>query len=116
MPEVAIPPRSLRRRFTCQEISEIVSRYQAGDSIPALCRDFGLSKGGVLQLLRDEGVEMRKQAITPEDAKQAARFYEDGLSVAEIVEQIGYSYSTVRKCLHASGVAMRPKGVKRKST
>ena len=58
---------------------------------------------------------MRKQAITSADAKQAARLYESGMAISEVVEQIGYSYSTVRKSLHESGVAMRPKGIKRYS-
>ena len=93
-----------------------MSRYKAGDGTPALCRDFGISKGGILQLLRNEGVELRKQAITSADAKQAARLYEGGVSITEIVERIGYSYSTVRKSLHQSGVAMRPKGIKRRPT
>lgn len=56
---------------------------------------------------------MRKQAIASTDAKLAVRLYEDGMSITEIVEQIGYAYSTVRKSLHESGVAMRPKGIKR---
>lgn len=90
-----------------------MSRYQAGDGTPTLCREFGLSKGGILQLLRSEGVLMRKQALTSADAKRAVRLYEGGMSITEIVEQIGYSYSTVRKSLHESGVAMRPKGIKR---
>ena len=110
-----IPPRSLKRRFSRQEIEEIVSRYKAGDSTPKLCRELGLSKSGILQLLRTEGVAMRKQAITTAGAKRAAHLYEDGMSITEIVEQIGYSYSTVRKSLHECGVAMRPKGIKRSS-
>jgi lambda repressor-like predicted transcriptional regulator len=95
---------------------DIVSRYQAGDSTPALARDYGVAKSALLQLLRNEGVPMRKQAITSADAKQAARLYEGGMSITEIVEQIGYSYSTVRKSLHDSGVTMRPKGIKRSSS
>jgi hypothetical protein len=59
---------------------------------------------------------MRKQAITSADAKRAARLYEGGMSIIEIVEQIGYSYSTLRKSLHESGVAMRPKGIKRNAS
>ena len=51
--------------------------------------------------------------MTAADAKQAAQLYEGSMSITEIVEQIGYSYSTVRKSLHESGVAMRPKGIKR---
>jgi transposase len=59
---------------------------------------------------------MRKQAIIPWDTKRAAQLYESGLSITEVVEQIGYSYSTVRQSLHGSGVVMRPKGIKRRPT
>ena len=56
---------------------------------------------------------MRRQAITSADAKRAGRLYDSGMTITEIVEQIGYSSSTVRKSLHHSGVAMRPKGSNR---
>lgn len=88
----------------------------AGYSTPALAREYGIAKSALLQLLRNEGVPMRKQAITKADAKQAVRLYERGRSITEIVERIGYSYSTVRKSLHESGVMMRPKGIKRTSS
>ena len=58
---------------------------------------------------------MRKQPITPRDAERAACFYKDGLSITEIADRIGYSYSAIRKSLHQGGVAMRPKGIKRSS-
>lgn len=58
---------------------------------------------------------MRKQAIAPRDAKRAAGLYKSGLSITEVVEQIGYSYSTVRKSLHESSVVLRPRGIKRSS-
>jgi len=59
---------------------------------------------------------MRKQAITLWDAKRAACLYEGGLSITEVVERIGYSYSTVRKSLHDSCVTMRPKGIRRRTS
>jgi hypothetical protein len=108
-----VPTRSLRRRLSPQETAELVTRYNAGEVSPALSKEYGISKCGLLQLLRKEGVSLRKQAITPEDAKRAARLYESGLTIDEVVEQIDSSYSTVRKVLHQSGVIMRPKGIKR---
>lgn len=113
MPAPHLTPRNLKRRLSRQEVAEIVSRYNAGHNTPALARDYGIAKSALLQLLRKEGVPLRKQAITSADAKQAARLYKRGLSITEIVERIGYSYSTVRKSLHESGVVMRPKGIKR---
>lgn len=104
--------RNLNRRLAPQAIEELVTRYKAGDSTPALARDYGIAKSALLQLLHNERVTLRKQAITPRDPKRAARLYESGLSITVIVEQVGYSYSTVRKSLHESGVAMRPRGAR----
>lgn len=106
-------PRNLRRRLSRRQVAEIVSRYNAGDNTPVLAEDYGIAKSALLQLLRREGVTLRKQSITPREAKQAARLYESGLSIVEVVERIGYSYTAVRESLHRSGVAMRPKGIKR---
>lgn len=92
-----------------------MARYHAGETSGDLSTEIGISKSGLLRLLRSEDVAMRKQPITTGDAKRAARFYENGLSIMEIVEQIGYSYSTIRKSLNASGVAMRSKGIRRSS-
>lgn len=112
--EKDVPTRTLQRRLSPHDRAELVARYIAGEGTPALSTQYGISKCGLLQLLRNEGVTMRKQAITPRDAERAAQHYESGLSITEIVERIGYSYSTVRKSLHECGVAMRPKGMKRK--
>jgi hypothetical protein len=114
--EKEVPTRTLKRRLSPQERAELVARYSAGEDTPALSREYGISKCGLLHLLRKEGVTMRKQAITPGDAKRAARLYGSGLSITEVVHRIGYSYSTVRKSLHGSGVVMRPKGIKRRPT
>lgn len=107
--------RTLKRRLSPQERADLVARYISGEDSPALSREFGISKSGLLRLLKEEGVEMRKQAVTPEDAKRAARLYESGMSINEVVDQIGYSYSTIRRSLHESGAVIRPKGIKRSS-
>lgn len=113
--EKEVLERMLNRRLSPQERADLVARYRAGEDTPALSREYGISKCGLIHLLRQDGVAMRKQAMTSVDAKQAALLYESDMSIAEIVEQIGYSYSTVRKSLHERGVAMRPKGIKRSS-
>lgn len=113
--EQEVPTRRLRRRLSSQERAELVARYRAGEDTPALSREYGISKCGLLHLLGKEGVTMRKQPMAPPDAKRAVRLYESGMSITEVVDQVGYSYSTIRKCLVENGVAMRPKGIKRSS-
>jgi AraC-like DNA-binding protein len=95
-------------------VAELVARYKVGKTSAGLSKEFGISKCGLLQLLRNEGATVRKQVIAPWDAERAAQLYESGLSITEVVERIGYSYSAIRKSLHERGVAMRPKGIKRK--
>lgn len=48
---------------------------------------------------------------SPEDAGRAVRLYERGLTIKEVVAQVGYSFSTIRRMLHANGVAVRERGI-----
>lgn len=84
-------------------------RYTAGASIRALSQEYGVSRGGLRQLLQGEGVALREQGITPDDAEKAVRLYETGLTIRE-VEQVGYSYGTIQRMLNENGVAMRAGG------
>lgn len=102
--------RSLRRRLSPQQIQELVARYNAGEDTPALSRAYGISRGGLRKLLIAQGVSFRKQPMTSEDAERAVRLYERGLAIDQVVEQVGYSFSTVRRMLHANGVAVRERG------
>jgi hypothetical protein len=102
--------RSLRRRLTWRQIEELVARYNAGEDTPALSRAYGISRGGLRKLLLAQGVSFRKQPMTPEDARRAVRLYERGLTIDEVVEQVGYSFSTIRRMLHANGVTVRERG------
>jgi hypothetical protein len=106
-----MPVRSLRRRLSPQQIEELVARYNAGEDTPALSRAFGISRGGLRKLLLRQSVSFRKQPMTRDDAERAIRLYERGLTIDQVVEQVGYSFSTVLRMLHASGVAVRERGI-----
>jgi hypothetical protein len=106
----AAATRSLRRRLSAQQIEALVARYNAGEDTPALSRAFGISRGGLRKLLLAQDVSFRKQPMTPEDTERAIRLYECGLTIDQVVEQVGYSFSTVRRMLHANGVAVRDRG------
>jgi len=103
--------RSLRRRQSPQAIEELVARYNAGEDTPALSRAYGISRGGLRKLLLAQGVSFRKQPMTAEDADRAVRLYERGLTIKQVVGQVGYSFSTIRRMLHANGVVVRERGV-----
>lgn len=109
------PMRSLRRRLSPQVIAELVARYDAGEHTPALSREYGISKTGFRELLQEEGVSMRKQAITPEGAVRAVQLYEGGMTITQVVQEVGYSYGTIRRVLHENGVAMRATCIKKRT-
>jgi transposase len=52
--------------------------------------------------------------MTPKDTERAVRLYERGLTIKQVVTQVGYSFSTVRRMLHARGVTVRERGVGRR--
>lgn len=49
--------------------------------------------------------------MASEDADRAIRFYESGLTIKQVVEQVGYSFGTIRRMLHANAVAVRERGI-----
>ncbi len=105
-----VPTKSLRRRFSPQEIEDLVVRYNAGAAIRALSLECGISRSGLRQLLQAEGVTLRVQGIPPQDAEKAVRLYDTGLTIRQVVDQVGYSYGTIRAVLHEHGVALRAGG------
>lgn len=106
-----VPTRSLRRRLSPQAVKELVARYTAGESIRALSMEHGVSRSGLCQLLLGEGVVLRRlQGITLENTNKVVRLYESGLTIRQVVAQVGYSYGTIRMLLHQNAVDMRSGG------
>lgn len=102
--------RNLRRRLDPKVIFTLVARYNAGEHTPALAKEYGISSTGLRKLLLNEGVKLRMQSITPEDSDQAVQLYQSGLTIREVVKEIGYSLGSIRRELHRRGVPMRPSG------
>lgn len=105
-----VPTKSLRRRFSPQQIEDLVAQYNAGAAIRALSLEYGVSRSGLRQLLQAEGVTLRVQGVTPEDVEKVVQLCGNGLTIRQVVEQIGYSYGTIRKMLHEQDVTLRSEG------
>ncbi|MDQ1075866.1 MULTISPECIES: hypothetical protein [unclassified Microbacterium] len=106
-------PQPLRRRLQPTLIAEIVDKYCSGATTPSLCIEYSLSKGGLLKLLRDEGVRLRCQPLTDEQVREAAALYESGVSLAAIAAHFDVSYGNVRQAFVRDGVERRPRGGRR---
>lgn len=75
----------------------------------ALCEEYRISESGLNDLVTRSETQTRTTPITPEDIDMAVQLYESGLTVKQVVKQLGYS-RTIRRMLHERGVAMRVSG------
>lgn len=103
-----VQPRRLDRRLSPDTIAELVDAYRNGSSTGGLCERYQLSKGGLLKILRDHGVEMRYQPMTEEEIDWAVQLYTAGDSINKVARTIGKSKGSVWKALRGRGVEMRP--------
>ena len=110
-PDPTPPPasRSLYRRFSPKEIKSITTRYEAGETISSLSREFDISRPALRKILKAEGVSPRRRGMIKADADKAVQLYENGLTIYEVIDKIGYSYGVINRMLHKRGVDLRPR-------
>ncbi|KQR86685.1 helix-turn-helix domain-containing protein [Microbacterium sp. Leaf179] len=102
--------RSLRRRIDPALVKQIATEYESGATTPSLCETYGLSKTGMLRLLRDEGVALRRRPLTIDQVELAKKMYEHGRPIAAIATRLDTSYNNVRQRLIKEEVQLRPRG------
>jgi transposase len=92
----------------------VAERYLDGESTRSLARQFDISRETIRKYLSDQGVPMRpsirKSALTLEMKQEAAEAYEAGMTLQQIAEVFGVSYTTIRRALKELGVRSRPPG------
>lgn len=104
-----------RRRFAPEEEREIVRRYLAGESSPAIAASLGATPPGIRGVLNRHGVEARAQAITDEQEALVVKLCRGGASIAEAGEEAGLSASSVGRVLRKYKIGLA-KGPARKFT
>lgn len=98
---------SLKRRLAAEIIETIVTRRKSGEKVKVLCEEYGISESGLNDLMTKAEAPVRANPITLEDIDMAVQLYESGLTVNQVVKQLGYSIRTIRRVLHQRGVVMR---------
>lgn len=110
--EEVVPPASrfkLDQRLDAEVLAQMAADYEAGVPSTQLMTTYGLGKGSVLKLLREAGVRMRGQGLSPTDLETAVQLYESGLSLKAVGEHFGISSDATRNAFVRAGVAMRPR-------
>jgi hypothetical protein len=102
--------RDVARRLGQEQVGQLIHDYESGAESTELMTKYGLSKASVLKLLKTNGVEMRRQAMTPGQLESAISLYENGMALVTISKQVRAPRETVRRALVDAGVALRPRG------
>jgi hypothetical protein len=101
------PPHQAVQRLGSARVAEMVSSYEQGAATTELTRRYGLGKGTVLRLLREQGVALRHQPLDAQSAIDAIALYQAGWSLAHIGIKTGRQPTVIRNVLERSGVARR---------
>lgn len=106
-PTPRAPNRNLRRRLSPETVVELARRYEAGEHTTALSKEYGISRSGLISLLRSEEVTLRRRPLSTTATERAIQLYEEGLTIQQVSAQVDASYGTIRKMLHRKGVEVR---------
>lgn len=68
---------------------------------------YELSKGSVLELLRERGVKIRNQPLSEAQAREVVSLYESGCSMARILQMLGRQHAVVRDAVVRADVKQR---------
>jgi transposase-like protein len=94
-------------RLSEDHVRQLCAEYENGVTTRTIASRYGIGKTTVTRLLREHGVPLRYQGLSPEQAQQAIQLYEAGLSVAKAARELGLPINSVYDALKAAGTEMR---------
>ena len=98
--------------FTDEQEQAICRRYEAGENTVQLGAAFGVNRTTVTRILKRKGIKRRsiseaRGGISPEVEAEVCRRYRDGETAVAIAARIGFSKTSVLRCLERKGVSRR---------
>ena len=106
-PELRPRTRGTARQLSEDEVTALVTGYQAGATVYDLATRFKIHRTTVSQHLHRRGAAMRGLSLHESQVDLATRLYEQGWSVARIGSHLDVNGGTVWRALGARGVRMR---------
>lgn len=100
-------------RFSDAQVSEIVSRYMAGESRNRLAEAFKSTQGYMTKLLVRQGVSLRDEwehRLTEAQEAEMMQRYQTGEATENLVRDYGVSLTIVRRIARRHGVPIRSVG------
>jgi len=113
-PEFSLRSQPLPRRLGPKKVTDIMQRYEAGESARSLADRHGVATSALIRLLRENNVVVRKRKVTDAETRRMAKDYEAGATMRELEAKYGLSHGAVSRALHRSGVKTRASAPRRK--
>ncbi len=101
------PKRRSKRFLTAEDVIEVVHRYHVGETTQGIGNRYGISKTRVADVLREQGVAIRRQGLSGVQVDEAATLYTTGKSLAWLGAHYGVSHTTVATALRRQGLQLR---------
>ena len=90
------------------EIQTVCKRYQSGDSVYKLAKDFDCHRSTISAVLKRNGVEVsHKASAKPELVKRVIELYAEMKTPKEVGAIVGLDCGTVRQVLKDNGIYIR---------
>ena len=97
-----------KHRFSNKEISEMIQRYESGESIYKLAKAFGCHRSTISSVLKRNGVKVTAtKSEKVFDPLKVVELYKSGMKSKEIAKLYGVCEQTIRDCLKKQGVKIR---------
>ncbi len=97
------------RQLTVEEKASIVQLYKEGTPVNEIAKSHRVTRETVHRLSRAAGLKPRQRGLSPEQGLEAARRYRAGDSLATIGGHFNVHATTIRTCLLAQGMSLRPR-------
>ena len=100
--------RQTQKSLSELEVQAICKRYQSGDSVYKLAKDFECHRSTISAVLKRNGVEVSHKASTkPELVKKVIALYAQMKTPKEVGTIVGLDCGTVRQVLKENGIYIR---------
>lgn len=106
-PATAPPVRKTCPRVSPEKATRIVEGYKAGKTVYELADEHRINPVTVSEVLKREGVKLRRQPPTDDQIRQMTHLYESGVSLKKVGDRLGFNATTIHSNLRKAGVKNR---------
>lgn len=100
-------PHNIKKRLGPEALTQLEADYQAGHTTRQLAAKYKIGKTTIQAYLRQAGIVLRRQALTPDQLNEALELYETGLSFDTIGATLGVAGCTVYRAFETAGLPIR---------